>query len=63
VNYPILSIIFYEYNENAVSKILNTGIELSETEKEDLLNKAVKHIQKELVKLKRRTCVPKREGN
>ena len=63
MNYPILSLIFYEYDKKTISKVLKTEVELSDSEKEDLLNKAIKHIQKELVKLKQRTCVLKREGN
>jgi len=63
LNYPVLSLIFYEYDKKTISRNFCPAVELSEVEKEELLNKVIKYIQKEITKLKRLTCVPKREGN
>lgn len=63
MNYPILSLIFYEFGKNTVSKYFKSEIELTEQEKENILDKTIKYVQKELIKLKQRNHVPKKEGN
>lgn len=63
LNYPVLTIVFYEYDKKSITKNFRPEIELTEQEKEDLIIKTIKYLQKEVIKLKRRTMVPKRKGN